>query len=240
MRKTSDLPNSGDISADYPFGSILDQTESTPGTPVVNATYSDFIQNLWRFFTQAGIVPNGNIDNVTNGFQLNLAMQILFAPVGMIQLWAGSLLNIPYGWLQAAGQSLLIADYAEIYAKIGNTYGSSSGHFNLPNLKDKFPLGQGDLSTTPGVTGGEKDHTLTSNESPVHYHLGGIADDNENGLWVYGGVSTNMPGAATVTMYSEQKGPAWQGKTNSVGGGASHNNMPPYIVLPYIIKVKYL
>lgn len=78
-----------------------------------------------------------------------------------------------------------------------------------------------DSGGTIGGTGGEKSHTLTVNEMPSHSHNGkvntatdGHYSGNYNEVKRYSEAITN-------TIIETQI-------TNSVGGGAAHNNMPPY------------
>ena len=57
---------------------------------------------------------------------------------------------------------LAIADYPDLYAVIGNTYGGDTENFNVPNLIDKFIQG----STTSGT---EKEAGLP-NITGTFYH----------------------------------------------------------------------
>ena len=72
-----------------------------------------------------------------------------------------------------------------------------------------------------GATGGEAAHTLTQNEIPNHNH--GI-----DYMGAYSGTSGAWGGlvAASGTGVTN---------TRATGGGAAHNNMPPYLVV-YIWK----
>lgn len=229
MRKTSILPNAGPDTSDFPFGSIIDDEGAVIGTPVIEGTYSDFIQSLWHFFTKSGMSPNGLKENTTNGFQLYEAIERVLSPVGIIKIWAGSYDTIPDGWLSCAGQILDNTLYPELFSKIGYTYGGSGVNFYAPDLKGRFPLGNdGIVGSFPvGKKDGEKDHTLLISEIPSHDHVQTVYKANSNGGNIPAGY-TNVDGNVTSNY-----------RTSLTGGGTAHNNMPPYLSLTFIIKVKY-
>ena len=86
-------------------------------------------------------------------------------------------------------------------------------------LKDRFLLAVGDTYKSAGLIGGEADHMLTVAEMPSHRH--GAA---EGQFHVY----TGSNGADTVSGGTNFKSIQY---TAYVGGGGSHNNMPPYITV---------
>lgn len=146
--------------------------------------------------------------------------------VGVIKMFSGSV--PPLGWLLCDGAAISRTKYSKLFSVIGITYGSGDGEttFNLPNLKGKTVVGLDSSDTdfnTLGKTGGEKNHTLTVSEMPIHTHRQGFR---------YGVAS----GTAATMKSSEVNGGGGFGNTESTGGGQAHNNLQPYIVLNYIIK----
>lgn len=89
-------------------------------------------------------------------------------------------------------------------------------------LKDRFLLGAGDTYTA-GDTGGEATHTLTVNEMPSHTHS--LKGGSSSSINDYFGGSTENYG-----IYSGGTSQSGDNITNT-GGGAAHNNMPPYLVV---------
>lgn len=90
------------------------------------------------------------------------------------------------------------------------------GNNGTPNLKDRFVIGAGNLAV--GATGGEATHTLTVDEMPAHTHDTKTANNTGQG----------GSGSHAANMYATT--------TGSAGGGAAHENRPPYYALAYIMK----
>lgn len=147
--------------------------------------------------------------------------------IGQIITFAGS--SSPGSlWLACDGSSYVRADYPELFAIIGTTYGSVDGsHFNLPDLRGRAGVGSGQasgLTNRPlGSSFGAEQHTLTVDEMPAHSHL-------YDRVTPFAAAFAGEPITAILTEL-----PA---ATSSIGGNGAHNNMQPSLALAYWIRAK--
>ena len=171
---------------------------------------------------------------------------------GMLMPYAGA--SAPAGWVLCFGQSVDRAGtYADLFAAIGETYGSDSGTtFNLPDLRGRTIAGQDDMGGTSanrltssangslngdtlGAAGGSETHTLTTSELASHSHGSGSYAASAIGTG-----SANESGTGGIATGSSFTGTTPQnigGTSGSKGGGNAHNNVQPTIILNYIIKI---
>ena len=145
-------------------------------------------------------------------------------PVGTIIPYAGA--TIPSNYMKCEGQELSRIEYDILFSAIGTTYGAGDGTttFNLPNLKGRVITGIDSNDTdfdTLGEKGGEKTHTLTIQEIPSHSHQ----------------FSFDQTPGSNIAAVQVGGSSAWARNTTNAGGDQPHNNLQPYIVLNYIIKV---
>ena len=106
-----------------------------------------------------------------------LDAQAVTIPTGAITKWAGSG-NPPSGWLKCEGQAVSKADHANLYAKVGDTFGSTATTFNLPDYRRRTSVGAGGSrpagSSGPGTalgdTGGAETATITVGQMARHTH----------------------------------------------------------------------
>jgi len=165
--------------------------------------------------------------------------------IAEIKIFAGNF--APRGYAFCDGQLLPIAQNTALFSLIGTTYGGDGRTTTgLPNLQGRVPLNEG---TGPGLTtrrlgekGGQETHTLTEQEMAVHNHdLFASSDETEedgsqtaaNNLTGHTDLSTNIykaSGANSVNMAGNA--------LVSLGGGAAHDNMQPYLVMNYIIALQ--
>ncbi len=140
-------------------------------------------------------------------------------PTGFLGHHAGA--SPPTGWLVCDGSTLLIADYAALFAVCGTTYGGNgTTNFKLPDRLGRFDLGSGAgsglTSRTLGAAGGEEAHVLIVSEMPAHHHS-----------------YTGLGGSPSSTGFGNSGGTQQTGDT---GGGGAHNTMPPFLATLPIIK----
>ena len=145
-------------------------------------------------------------------------------PLGTVLSYAGNI--IPRGFLVCDGTSYKVADYPDLYAVIGNTYGGDSTNFNVPNLVDKFVQG----STTSGT---EKEAGLP-NITGTFYHDPNVTSTLSGAFFSYTrGSFINLQNDAAnknsgyVSFDASKSNPIY-GKSTTV--------QPPALTMVYIIK----
>jgi microcystin-dependent protein len=81
------------------------------------------------------------------------------------------------GWLACDGAALDRATYAELFDAIGLTFTATDdgATFNIPDMRDRVPVGTNPASRTLGTVGGAETVTLTQAEMPSHSHGGATA-----------------------------------------------------------------
>ncbi len=145
-------------------------------------------------------------------------------PIGSITPYAGAAALTPVGWLLCGGQEVSRAIYPVLFNRLGTAYGAgdNSTTFNVPNLLARVPYGTGN-GRNRGATGGAETVALTTAQLPPHIHRVPqlFAED------VAAGTTATVAGDSYSTATVD---------TGSTGGGAAHENMPPFVTVNYIIK----
>jgi hypothetical protein len=99
-----------------------------------------------------------------------------------------------------------------------------NGQNGTENLDGLVGVGYGVVNSNIGGFGGSKTHTLIANEMPAHSH--GLKYANT-------GTGTKYPETPYI---GDTVGGNMQG-TENAGGNAPHNNMQPYVINLYIMKL---
>lgn len=180
-------------------------------------------------------------------------------PVGAITDFAGQ--SAPSKWLLCYGQAVSRTEYAALFSVIGTIYGAGNGSttFNLPDCRGCVTAGKDDMggsdSTRLSGTWGAAARTLGRIfgfatvaldivHLPPHNH-GGVTGaggshshsvfglDNPRTPQIQGAGGTGTAGANVNTSVA----PDHVHAIAMQGGGASHHNVQPTIVMNKIIKV---
>lgn len=162
----------------------------------------------------------------------------LLQPTGSLLMWPTD--TAPTGFLLCNGQAVSRDDYADLFAVIQTTFGAGdeSTTFNLPDYRDRMPIGAG---TTYSVnsTGGSADaivvehnHTATSSVTdPGHRHSLHQAGSGYNP----GGYSNASPATDDNTGFATT-GITVATTVDSTGSSGTNANLPPYLGIYFIIK----
>lgn len=145
----------------------------------------------------------------------------------------GSSATVSSGIIQSFGK--LLYPVGAIYITYENTNpGTFLGGTWVQFGQGRVLMGQGEgndgstsMSFTDGSTGGEYNHTLTTNEMPSHNHTLYFDNGQVAKLWQ---ISTRFSSGSQSAIVSYGTSNDYPQIANT-GGGGSHNNIQPYITV---------
>ena len=156
--------------------------------------------------------------------------------------------------------ALLYHSLANAEAPVSGGRGASAAadwaagkRITLPDLRGRTLIGSGGgpslTARTHGGSGGTESHVLTESQIPSHSHSGTtqatqgsdnvITDEtatNGEGALVGQGVGGQEPQEVYKPGSTASHAHTHDYMTSSVGGGAAHPNMPPWLALNHIVK----
>jgi microcystin-dependent protein len=140
---------------------------------------------------------------------------LVIAP-GIIAAFGGT--TAPTGWLLCDGASVSTTLYPALFSAILYTFGGAGSSFNVPDLRQRFPLGKAVAGTgvVLGSTGGLIDHTHTVPRN-------GWGAITVTAAAVVGFLLSTVGGAANVDATT----------SDTVATGTAN---PPFLAVHFIIK----
>lgn len=155
--------------------------------------------------------------------------------VAEVILWAGAN-DPPENFLLCDGTHYSDADYPDLWAAIGTTYGGTgASDFAVPDLRGSVPIGAS-AGHAVGSSGGAETVTLSVAEIPAHNHTTVPHSHSE---------VTAVPSVAELPVVPVPAAVPGVGITglsgvtvDNTGGGGAHNNMQPFVTMRYYIQAR--
>ena len=115
------------------------------------------------------------------------ASALIAAPIGMMAPFGGT--AAPSEWLLCNGDPVDRTTYAALFAVVGEAFGDGNGvtTFNLPNMQDRYPIGDSGTLTLGDTVGSNDAVAVAHDHTFVHDHPDTLAAPAHN---------HNMPNAA--------------------------------------------
>lgn len=174
-------------------------------------------------------------------------------PSGTLLMWATS--SAPTGYVLCNGAAISRSTYAALFAIIGTTFGTGDGSttFNVPDFRDRMPVGAG-TTYSANSSGGSADaitvshtHTFSATTSTASLTGSLSQQGNRAGMATSSGVFSSVGNTGYAAVGSTSGVPAsfnfdashshtLSGTTASAGSSGTGANLPPYRGIYFIIK----
>lgn len=142
--------------------------------------------------------------------------------------------SAPRGWANCDGQAMVLSQNQALFSLLGVSFGGNgTTTFNLPDMRQRVPVHRS-ASLPVGAMGGEAAVTLQESQMPAHLHLataGSGPADTSNPAGAY------WADAGQTAFGSGPGAPLQAGAIAKSGGGQPHNNLPPQLVVNFIIAL---
>ena len=149
----------------------------------------------------------------------------------------------PQGWALCEGQLLAIAQNTALFSLLGTQYGGDGRTtFGLPDLRGRIAMHQGSV---PGLSSrrigdkfGQESVVLTANQMPAHAHAAQASSGSGNANSPIGRVWSKDAGVQSATYSGNAPdGVMAANAIANAGGGQPHDNMPPVLVVNFVIAL---
>ncbi len=145
----------------------------------------------------------------------------------------------PKGWALCNGQFLPINQNQALFSLFGTTYGGNGQTtFALPDLRGRVPVHMG-TGFTQGQSGGQENHTLTTQEMTQHIHFAMASNVQATTVAPGNGVNL-MAQSKGGNIYSNPSAltPMAANSLSLTGGSQPHTNQQPYLVINFVVALQ--
>ena len=147
----------------------------------------------------------------------------------------------PKGWAVCDGSLLNAQQHSYLYSLLGIAFGGDQTNFALPDMQSRSPIGAGmgeELTERiRGAKGGVEEAPLNSEQLPAHSHALKASSQYAN----TGSPTGNVSAATGLTSIYSDAGVNTTMSSSAIantGGGHSHENMPPFLAIYFIIALQ--
>jgi microcystin-dependent protein len=159
-------------------------------------------------------------------------------------MWATA--TAPSGYLLCNGTAVSRTTYSALFAILSTTFGTGDGSttFNLPDFRDRMPIGAG-TTYAANSSGGTADAVIVSHNhsasvtDPGHFHtttFANVNDFNNGPANLKGGEGNGDDQSGTFTIDTNSKTTGISVSVGATGVSGTGQNLPPYRGIYFIIK----
>lgn len=209
------------------FGSMIylkDAGQITSDTGSLSLSAASIKLGVMNFSWPSSIGANGTYLCDNNAGSMVFSAEARPCAPGTVCMWTK--MTAPTGWVLCDGTIYngTNAVYTDLYNEIGNLWGGTGqASFKVPDFRGRTLFGMDGTSDFYSVTtaGGAKTVTLNSSHTPPHTHS----------IYTYTAAGSNA--GTWTSALSAACGVA----TGTFGSGTAHNNLNPYALVCWIIKL---
>jgi microcystin-dependent protein len=193
----------------------------------VNATYISMVNGAavtLRHNNSAKLATTSTGATITGRVSDTGTTANVLVPAGMIMPSGNLSTVILGGWLLCDGTAISRTDYSDLFTNVGTTFGTGNGSttFNIPDFRDRFPLGKGTNNSTLGT------QTGSVSASSALVTGTGTTGTGTTGGGTTGGSTSGSTGGSTVASNTGTgttgTGTSGTGTSGSTGGSTVASN----------------